>query len=83
MRYWDLTAIIELATGRWFIEGIEYEYNADGDAELSDVDTFGADDGYLTFEDADRALTFMTDNTYRLRVSVQHQEHRALCLVAV
>ena len=81
MRYWNLTAIFEMVTRRWFIEGIEYEYNADGDAEFSDVDTFGATDGYLTFEEADRALTFMACNTYRLHVSVSHQENRAMVTV--
>ena len=60
MRYWVLE-VVELDTGRFIVEGTEYEVviTAGGPnglvlehREMSDVDTFGDFDGYDTHQEA-------------------------------
>ena len=56
MRYWVLE-VVELDTGRFIVQGTEFEADhcPDRADEVSDVDTFGDFDGYATREAAQAA----------------------------
>ncbi len=60
MRYWVLE-VVELDTGRFIVEGTEFEADVCPDRadEVSDVDTFGDVDGYATRAEADAARNGM------------------------